>query len=67
MLMWGTNVICDVLRSHIVDDGHSNKHRIKYRGVIHATVSIAREEGLPGLYRVSFYYHTVWYACKSKS
>ena len=51
-----------MLHFHTVDDGQSNKHRLKYRGVIHATVSIAREEGLRGLYRVSLLHtcHTVW-------
>lgn len=34
-----------------VDDGQASTHRTKYRGIIHATASITKEEGLLALYR----------------
>ena len=42
----------NVLHLYTVDDGQGNAHRPKYRGIIHATASITREEGLLALYRV---------------
>lgn len=45
-----------MLHLYTVDDGQGNVHRTKYRGIIHATVSITREEGLLALYRVTLLY-----------
>ena len=43
-----------LLHLYIVDDGQGNTHRTKYRGIVHATVNITKEEGLLALYRVTF-------------
>ena len=50
----------NVLHLYTVDDGQGNAHRTKYRGIVHATVSITREEGLLALYRVKLCFCTYY-------
>ena len=51
-VVWRVLIVCCHRISHTVDEGQTSKLRTNYRGIIHATVSITREEGLLALYRV---------------